>query len=204
MNPRLKKILLFILLPFFLSLLFTACDSGSTPAKKSRATTPKSTAAAIPDQLLLAEIDGRPVTGTDLKKYLGLFKESEMVWPAKPETREKLINHLIDRELLLEAARKQGYFKIDELKKHGHLQPSECETIALRAFLNDKIARPATPDQAAITNYRKQHPDLSAKQAREKLASARQIELFKNLMASLKKEHKIVIHRENLTKLPTS
>ncbi len=200
MNFRLNLLLLpFLLLAFLLAT--AACDSGSDrkqtqhPARQKPSTT-------IPDQVLLAEIDGRKVTGADLKNYLGLFKGPEAELPTGAEARKKLIRHLIDRELLLDEARKEGYFKLDELKKHGSLNQVERQTIALRAFLTDKISRPATPDAAAVEALRRKQPDLDPKAAREKLARQNQLELFHQMMTRLQQEHQVIIHHDALAGLP--
>ncbi len=195
-----------ILIPMLAFAFFTGCDSGPTGAQQERATTTATAtaAAAIPDQLRLAEIDGQPVTGADLKKYLGLFKDPQSQLPREPAACRLLLEHLVNRKLLLEAATRSGYDKLDELKKHGSLGPVEKETIILRAFLNDRISRPATPDKTEVSAYREKHPDLSLKQAREALAAKKQKALFRQLMAELRQEHKIVIHLENLARLPAS
>ena len=202
MKQFLKSVfpLFLLLLP---ALFLSACDSGPTGAKKDEAAASKTAAATIPDQVLLAEIDGQPVTGADLKEYLGLFKGEQARLPEKLENRLQLVQHLVDRKLLLEAAEKAGYAKLDELKKHGSLNPSERETIILRAFLTDKISRPATPDDAELAAYREKHPGLDPKKAREALAAAKQKQLFRQLMAELRKGRKIVIQQENLARLPS-
>jgi len=204
---EIKKIIPALLLLPVLLLPLTACDSGSgsgNTQKKAAAPPPVPAATPATGKIVLAAIDGQPVTAADLKEYLALFSASERQLPEKLEARTKVLEHLIDRKLLLTAARKAGYDKLDELKKHGSLNSTEKETIILRAFLTDRISRPATPDQETVATFQKQHPDLNTRQAREKAAAARQRQIFAQLMAKLRKEHKIVIHHDNLVRLPAS
>ena len=195
MHRYLKRFFPLILLPALLLLALTACDSGSDTAKKNPA-------AAIPEKVVLAEIDGQAVTGADLRSYLGLFKGPEARLPEGPEARTRLLEHLLDRKLLLIAAAKEGYDKLDELRKHGSLEGVEKETIILRAYLTDKVSRPATPDEAAVSAWREKHPGLTVKKAREELATTNQKKLFRQLMTRLRKEHKVVIRQQNLAALP--
>ena len=147
---------------------------------------------------VLAEIDGRKLTKADFTAYLNLFKDQSKYQPTTAAAREKLLNNLIDRTLLLEEARKKGYFNAPELKKHGSLNSIEHETIVLRQLLTDRISRPATIDDNTVNTYLETHTNLTFKQAQEKLTSERQLQLFQALMQDLKKERKIIIHRENL------
>ncbi|MEA3348295.1 MAG: SurA N-terminal domain-containing protein [Pseudomonadota bacterium] len=147
---------------------------------------------------ILAEIDGQKITRADFTAYLSLFKDQGKYQPTTTAAREKLLNNLIDRTLLLEEARKQGYFNAPELKKHGSLNSTEHETIVLRKFLTDRISRPATIDDKTVSTYLETQTNLTFKQAQEKLTSERQLQLFQELMQNLKKERKIIIHQENL------
>ena len=147
---------------------------------------------------VMAEIDSQKITKADFTAYLGLFKDQGKYQPTTAAAREKLLNNLIDRTLLLEEARKKGYFNAPELKKHGSLNSTEHETIVLRQLLTDRISRPATINDATVNTYLKTHTNLTFEQAQEKLTSKRQLQLFQELMQSLKKERTIIIHRENL------
>jgi len=160
----------------------------------------KTVAISAPATLLLAEIDEHKITGTDFNQYLALFKNNDQSHAASPALRERQINNLINRTLLLEEARREGYFKDEDLKKHGSLNQSEHETIVLRHFLTDKISRPATIDEAELKTYQEAHSQLSPEQARERLTAEHQLQLFQKLMQDLRKGHQIVIHRENLTR----
>ena len=150
---------------------------------------------------VLAEIDNQTITKADFTAYLGLFKNQSKYQPTTAPAREKLLNNLIDRTLLLEEARKQGYFNAPELKKHGSLNSIEHETIVLRQLLTDRVSRPATVDDATVNTYLETHANLTFKQAREKLTSQRQQQLFKELMQELKKERSITIYQKNLVNL---
>ena len=150
---------------------------------------------------ILAKIDNQTITKADFTAYLSLFKDQSKYQPTTSAARGKLLNNLIDRTLLLEEARKQGYFEAPELKKHGSLNSIEHETIVLRQLLTDRISRPATIDDATVNTYLTTHPNLTFKQAQEKLTSERQQKLFHKLMQNLKKDRTILIHRENLKQL---
>ncbi len=179
----------------------TQTQSHTPPPDKQvkTAIAPKTAAAVAPENILLAEIDKQKITGADFNQYLALFKNNDQEHSESPALRERQIKNLINRILLLEEARKQDYFKDEKLRKHGSLDPIEHETIVLRQFLTDKISRPATIDETELKTYLKDHPHISHEQAQEQLTSKRQQQLFQKLMHNLQKEHKIVIHRENLT-----
>lgn len=147
---------------------------------------------------VLAEIDQQKITKADFSAYLGLFKDQDKYQATTAAARGKLLNNLIDRTLLLEEARKQGYFEAPELKKHGSLNSIEHETIVLRKLLTDRISRPATIDDATVNTYLKTHSNLTFEQAQEKLTSERQLQLFQELMQNLKKERTIIIHKDAL------
>ncbi len=150
------------------------------------------------DSEVLAKIDDQKITKADFTAYLSLFKDNGQYQAVTAAAREKLLNNLIDRTLLLEEARKQGYFNAPELKKHGSLNSIEHETIVLRQLLTDRISRPATIDDNTVNTYLKTHTNLTFEQALEKLTSERQLQLFQTLMQNLKKERTIIIHQENL------
>ena len=152
-----------------------------------------------PETILLAEIDGQKITGADFNQYLELFKKSGEQQSETPAMRERQVKNLINRNLLLEEARKNGYFENEDLKKHGSLNSSEHETIVLRQFLTDRISRPATIADTELELFIKSHPNFTPEQAREHLTSKRQQQLFQKLMHDLKNGHKIVIHQKNLT-----
>ncbi|MEA3333062.1 MAG: SurA N-terminal domain-containing protein [Pseudomonadota bacterium] len=147
---------------------------------------------------VLAEIDNQKITKSDFTAYLNLFKDQSKYKATTVAARKKLLNNLIDRTLLLEEARKQGYFEAPELKKHGSLNSIEHETIVLRKLLTDRISRPATIDDKTVNTYLKTHTNLTFEQAQEKLTSERQLLLFQELMQNLKKERTIIIHQDAL------
>ncbi len=147
---------------------------------------------------VLAEIDQQKITKADFTAYLCLFKDQGKYQPTTVAARKKLLNNLINRTLLLEEARKQGYFEAPELKTHGSLNSTEHETIVLRKFLTDRVSRPTTIDDKTVNTYLETHTKLTFKQAQEKLTSKRQLQLFQELMQNLKKERTIIIHQENL------
>ncbi|MBW1646036.1 MAG: hypothetical protein JRJ56_06895 [Deltaproteobacteria bacterium] len=143
---------------------------------------------------VLATIDDRPLTEADFAAYLKLFAGDPRFRADTPAARKKMLQHLIDRTLLLEYARKKGYDRQETLKKHGSLSQQEKETIILRQLLNDEISAKVKVDEKAIASYHRQHPRLTAPQAREQWTSERQQELFRTLMGKLRRQHRIVIH----------
>jgi len=84
------------------------------------------------DQNVLATLDGKPVTSGDFQNYLKLFDNDPRFRPDTPEARKKLLEHLIDRTILLQYAKKHGYFELKELQRHSSLNQQEKETIILR------------------------------------------------------------------------
>ncbi|MCD6430571.1 MAG: SurA N-terminal domain-containing protein, partial [Deltaproteobacteria bacterium] len=114
---------------------------------------------------ILATIDQQQITRDGFNKYLELFKNPGNFSQSDLKTRKKHLENLINRTLLLEEARKQGYFEDPELKKHGSLNSIEHETIVLRQLLTDRISRPATIDNATVNTYLETHANLTFKQA---------------------------------------
>jgi hypothetical protein len=157
---------------------------------------PGSSAAAASESKpkVLATIDKTKITQTDFDNYLDMFDTKSSYRPTTPAARTKLLNHLIDRMLLIEEARKSGYFEDDELKKHSSLNRTEHETMVLRKLLIDRISRPATVADPTVNIYLETHPDLTFKQAQEKLIGKRQHQLYKKLMQKLRKGRKITIY----------
>ncbi len=180
---------------------FSTQTLAPTSPKSAEVKTPPTTSTAASENLLLAEIDQQKITGADYNRYLKLFKDSGHDQPVNPAIRELQIKNLINRILLLQEARKQGYFEDKELEKHGSLNQSERETLVLRKFLTDKVSRPATIAEDELDTYLKAHPNYSAEAAREQLTTGRQQQIFLKLMQDLKDGHHIVIHHENLKQL---
>jgi len=145
-------------------------------------------------QKVLAAIDGQAITSSDFQNYRKLFDNDPRFGPDTAEGRKKLLEHLIDRTILLQYAKEHGYLKLKELQKHKSLNQQEKDTIILRQLLTDKISNQVNCSEDEIKTYQKAHPQLSAKLAKERLTSQKQQALFKTFMDQLKKEHTIIIH----------
>jgi len=145
-------------------------------------------------QNVLATIDGQTITSSDFQNYLKLFDNNPKFRPDTPEARKKLLEHLIDRTILLQYAKENDYLKLKELQKHKSLNQEEKDTIILRRLLTDKISNQVHCSEDEIKAYQKNNLKLSAKLAKEKLTSQKQQALFKTFMDQLKKEHTIIIH----------
>lgn len=146
---------------------------------------------------VLAEIDGRAITVKEFTSYLSLFKGNPSYLPKTKEEKERMLNHLIDRALLLEAAKKEGYDKRETLKKHPSLSPLERETFMLRAYLMDHVSRKVSISQQSIKTYQFHHPGLTRKQAMDTLIAQQEQRLFEELMRHLKGGHNIRIYPDN-------
>ncbi|MEA2108049.1 MAG: SurA N-terminal domain-containing protein [Pseudomonadota bacterium] len=157
---------------------------------------PKPTSAE--EQQALATIDGQQITSNDFQNYLELFDNDPRFRPDTAEARKKLLEHLIDRTILLQYAKEHDYFKLEELQKHRSLNQREKETIILRRLLTDKISNQVHCSKEEIKTYQKTNPKLSPKLAKEQLTSQKQQELFKAFMGQLKKEHVIIVYQKNL------
>ena len=145
-------------------------------------------------QKVLATIDGQAITSSDFQNYLKLFDNDPRFRPDTAEARKKLLEHLINRTILIQYAKEQGYFERQELQKHQSLDQQEKDTIALRQLLTDKISNQVHCSEDEIKTYQKAHPQLSTKLAKEQLTSQKQQKLFKTFIDQLKKEHTIIIH----------
>ena len=107
---------------------------------------------------VLAEIDGKKIMQKDFDAYLALFKGNSRYLPKTLEDKKRLLHHLIDRAILLEAARKEGYFKQDTLKKHPSFNQVEKETFVLRAYLMDHVSGKITVTSSEIAAFKKNPP----------------------------------------------
>ena len=146
------------------------------------------------DQKILATIDGKPITSSNFQNYLKLFDNNPRFRPDTAEARKKLLEHLIDRTILLQYAKENNYLKLKEVQRHKSLNQEEKDTIILRQLLTDKISNQVHCSEDEIKAYQKDNPKLSAKLAKEKLTSQKQQALFKTFMDRLKKEHTIIIN----------
>ena len=145
-------------------------------------------------QKVLATIDSQAITSSDFQNYLKLFDNNPKFRPDTAEAKKKLLEHLIDRTILLQYAKEHNYLKLKELQNHQSLNQQEKDTIVLRQLLTDKISNQVNCSEDEIKTYQKTHPQLSTKLAKEQLTSQKQLKLFKTFMDQLKKEHTIIIN----------
>jgi len=147
---------------------------------------------------VLARVDEKKITQKDFDAYLALFEGNSRYLPRTREDKKRLLQHLIDRTILLEAAKKEGYFKQKIFKKHPLLTDVEKETFILRAYLMDHVSKKAAVTSAEVAAYQKLHPGVSSKKAKEFLIAKRQKVLFAALMKQLKKGRKIRTYPEKI------
>jgi|GEM_PF-1795484 len=147
---------------------------------------------------VLAEIDGKKLTQKDFDAYLALFKGNARYNPTTLEGKKRMLQHFIDRTLLLQAAKKEGYEKLDVLKKHPVVDKVEEETIILRAYLQDHVSKKVAVSPEEIAAYKKAHPGMKTEKVKELLAARQQKILFDKLMKRLRAEHTIRVYPENL------
>lgn len=147
---------------------------------------------------VLADIDGKAITQKDFEAYLALFKGDARYTPKTFEGKKRMLKHLIDRTILLEAAKKEGYEKLDVLKKHPTMNQVEEETIILRAYLQDHVSKKVSVTTEGVSAYMKKHPNVSSKKAKEALLTEKQKRRFAILMKRLKKGHTVQIYPENI------
>lgn len=180
-----KKTIAAILPVFMLATAFLAVGLVSSTSRAS-------------DEKVLAVIDGEKLTRKDFDAYFALFKGNPRYTLKTRRQKEAMLTHFIDRTLLLKEAKKAGYDKIDVLKKHPTLDRVEEETIMLRAYLQDHVAKKVTVTPGEIAAYRKAHPGAGTKAARERLTARRQKVLFDTLMKRIRAKHTIRYFPENL------
>ncbi|MBN2332214.1 MAG: hypothetical protein JXO49_00810 [Deltaproteobacteria bacterium] len=150
------------------------------------------------DEQTLATIDSQIITGSTFEAYLELFKGNPRYQPGTREAKEKLLQHLINRTILLQYAEENGYADLEELSKHQHLSREEKETLILRRLLTDLVSSQVAISQTDIDRYLQNHPQLTRTHAEENIAAEKQQEIFHQLMNKLKKKHTITIYQENL------
>jgi hypothetical protein len=176
------SVLLRSFFPFFILTLIGLCSFVSVQASQGK---------------VLAEIDGKKIMQKDFDAYLALFKGNSRYLPKTLEDKKRLLHHLIDRAILLEAARKEGYFKQDTLKKHPSFNQVEKETFVLRAYLMDHVSGKITVTSSEIAAFKKAHPRITPQEARNILTTKYQKIEFASLMKHLKSGRVIRIYPEN-------
>jgi hypothetical protein len=149
---------------------------------------------------IVAVINDRPITAGEFTAFLDLFGSEPAYQINHPADRQRLLGNFIDRLVLLDAARKEGYFDLPEIKKHAHLSAESKETIVLSRFLRDRVTTVSQPTNAEIAAYQAAHADLTAAAARDRLTSQRQQERFTELMQTLKADYRIKITDDKPTR----
>jgi len=139
---------------------------------------------------VLAYLDGKPVTYEDIKEYVSQLPGEK--YKKMLETRDglkKLVNYYIDREIILEEAKKTVSKKEGVLRSHSGLDQDAAYIIA---YLTKEINERVEINQDEVKAYAKEK-GISEQKAYAELLSRKRRELFKKLLAKLKKKHKIKV-----------
>ena len=189
----------FIFLMFFLSIIMSLSFLYASVAKKEDKSNKLSVKSN--DKIIVAKIDNLNITYQDYLDFLDLFNKK----PSTNEEKLKMLNHLIERTLIIEDAKEKGYFgrktMKENIKKHRFLEKKDNSyqtTIILRQYFIENISKKVNVTTLDIDNYVKKHKNIDRATARDYIALEKEKKLYKKLIEKLKKGKKIVIYKENL------
>ena len=149
-------------------------------------------------KIIVAKIDDEPITYEEFEKFLELFKKK----PKTLDEKLKMLNNLIARKLIIEDAKKKGYFNRkdikENLKKHKFLKKSGEITLVLKLYFYENISKKVKITEEEINKFIKKHKGINKHTAKEIIAVEKEKKLFDELIKRLKKGRKIIIFKDNL------
>jgi len=148
-----------------IALLLMACnqatqtESGNTTAAdNSSSTSAANDAAADGDKKLIATVNDAKVYMSDFEEFATQRIQEN---PELQQTPQLLLNELINRELLLQTARAEGY---DQRESVTSQIKRESESIILATMLDEKLAGTDLTDEALQVEYDEQLKSVSMKE----------------------------------------
>ncbi len=146
-----------ILSALFSSLALSACQQQ--PAEKTQAATnaaTEKTSAATGD--VLATVNGKVITMEDFRKFIQQKKASN---PGDTTEPAMLLNEMVNREILLQTARKEGIDKLPEVREQIDYSTAN---ILVNALVNEKVKQLDLSDAALKAEYDEQVRNMSLKE----------------------------------------
>lgn len=145
-----KKIIVSIL---FSTLAIAACKqepAEQVEQDKSAADILLKKETAKPDGEIIATVNGKNIS---MDSFQQLVQQKMLQNPAEPGDPTLILNEMINRELLLEAALAEGIDKKPEIKKQVEFSTSN---ILVNALVNEKVGQLDTSDTALKAEYDEQ------------------------------------------------
>ena len=180
-----NTILIIVILPVLLAA--SVDKKNNSPVKSS-------------EKIIVAKINNMEITYQDYIDFLNLFNKK----PSTLDEKLKMLNHLIERTLIIEDAREKGYFgrktMKENFKKHSFLKKDNSyqTTIVLRQYFIENISKKVKVTTEEIDDYVKKHKGVDRVTARDYIALGKEKKLYKKLVDKLEKGKKITIFKENL------
>lgn len=143
-----------------IALFLMACNQATQPQSgdTASANSSSSTTAADGDKKLIATINTAKVYMSDFEEFATQRIQEN---PELQQTPQLLLNELINRELLLQTARAEGYDQRETVTKQIK---RESESIILATMLDEKLAGTDMTDEALQVEYDEQLKSVSMKE----------------------------------------
>lgn len=175
---------------FFGVLLFVLFVGSSSLFASSEKGSVISSPVVSSESRVLAYLDGKPITFSDVKAYAEQLpnpKYKEML--NSPEGLKKLLNYYIDRQIILQEAKKTVSPKEGSLKAHSTMDKDSAYIIA---YLSKEVGEKIKVTKGEIKQLAKKE-GISENKAYAELLSQKRRQKFKALMERLRAKHKIKI-----------
>ena len=139
---------------------------------------------------VLAYLDGKPITYSDLEAYVELLpgqKYKRML--ATNQGLKKLLGYYIDRQIILEEAKKSVSSREGSFNAHVGMDKDAAYIIA---YLSKEIGSKITISKEEVKRLAKQK-HISENRAYAELLSQKRREAYETLIKNLKAKHKVKI-----------
>lgn len=134
--------------------LLTACGADEAKQAETLTTTKAATTTSEKPENTLAVVNGKAITMDDLTFFLQARQEAAPMEATSPEA---VLNELINRELLLTEAEKQGIAQQPEIQKQLEIQRA---SLLVNKLLSDQLAKADTSEEALKKEYDAQVAEL--------------------------------------------
>ncbi len=147
-----------------LVLLLFGCDQAAQSTATTNDAAPEDSASAVVDasetgeKKLIATVNTSKVYMSDFEEFATQRIQEN---PQLQQTPQLLLNELINRELLLQTARAEGYDQREEVTKQIK---RESDSIILAVMLDEKLKDTDLSDEALQTEYQSQLSSITLKE----------------------------------------
>jgi len=144
-----------------------ACPASKPEAGPDAAALPGLDAAALVPEDAVAVVNGRPIYRVRLEAAIGRLAPEHQVFARSPAGQRSLVESLVEEELLEQEAQRLGLPDQPAVKERLEASRRQILREALVAGLE---VEPVT--EADVEAHRREHPEVSAEQARTRLETA--------------------------------